>query len=170
MAPHVLVTFMPLLTDTKLTTQRTLHFRSWGKGLLFKSSLIKSSHHLVTFYKKILTGISTLQSSPPILQFICKAIFVATVMIVCGLLRVRASTHWLGMGQSVHRYFLMASYLSFRELDKIQTTFEEKRIFVRSCVLRFIQHLKSSLGNTTYAEEKYSNVHSERKNCKVSVL
>lgn len=48
-------------------------------------------------------------------------------MMVCGLLRVRASTHWLGMGQSVHRYFLMASYLSFRELDKIQTTFEEKK-------------------------------------------
>lgn len=63
-------------------------------------------------------------------------------MMVCGLLKVRASTHWLGMGQSVHKYFLMASYLSFRELDKIQTTFEEKRIFVRSCVLRVVQHLE----------------------------
>lgn len=90
-------------------------------------------------------------------------------MIVRGLLKVRASTHWLGMGQSVHRYFLMASYLSFRELDKIQTTFEEKRIFVRSCSLRVIQHFKSSLGKASYAQGKYSHVHSERKNCKVSV-
>lgn len=90
-------------------------------------------------------------------------------MIVCGLLKVRASTHWLGMGQSVHRYFLMASYLSFRELDKIQTTFGGKRIFVRSCILRAIQHLNSSLGKSSYVQEKHSNVHNERKNCRVSV-
>lgn len=79
-----------------------------------------------------------LQSSPPILQFICKAIFVAMAIAVWGLLKVRASTHWLGMGQSVHKYFLIASYLSFRELDKTQTAFKEKKkVFLRSCILRF---------------------------------
>lgn len=74
-----------------------------------------------------LTGISTLQSSPPILQFICKAIFVAMAITVCGLLKVRASTHWLGVGQSVHKYFLIASYLSLRLLDRRQTTFKGGR-------------------------------------------
>lgn len=40
-----------------------------------------------------LTGISTLHSSPPILQFICSAILVATVISACGLLMVRDTTH-----------------------------------------------------------------------------
>lgn len=65
---------------------------------------------------------STLHSSPPILQFICRAILVAMAITVCCLPSVRATTHWLGVGQSVHRYFLMASYLSFRLLDSRQTT------------------------------------------------
>lgn len=69
-----------------------------------------------------LTGMSTRHSSPPILQFICRAILVAMAMTVCCLPRVRATTHWLGVGQSVQRYFLMASYLSLRLLDSRQTT------------------------------------------------
>lgn len=69
---------------------------------------------------------STLQSSPPILQFICRAILVAMAMTVCCLPRVRATTHWLGVGQSVHKYFLMASYLSLRLLDNRQTTYKQR--------------------------------------------
>lgn len=71
-----------------------------------------------------LTGISTLHSSPPILQFICKAILVATVISAWGLLMVRDTTHWLGVGQSTHRYFFTQSYLSFRLVGRITTTYE----------------------------------------------
>ncbi len=82
-----------------------------------------------------LTGISTLHSSPPILQFICKAILVATVISAWGLLMVRDTTHWLGVGQSTHRYFFTQSYLSFRlvgrihhHLWKAQQQFETKAL------------------------------------------
>lgn len=74
-----------------------------------------------------LTGISTLHSSPPILQFICKAILVATVISAWGLLMVRDTTHWLGVGQSTHRNFFTQSYLSFRLVGRITTTYGRHR-------------------------------------------
>lgn len=113
--------------QTKQTLEKVFAFLFYLKGKHFfpKIRLNKENER-----KEILTGISTLQSSPPILQFICKAIFVAIARVVWGLLKVRAITHWLGMGQSVQRYFFIASYLSFRELDKIQTAFEgRKKVF-----------------------------------------
>lgn len=69
-----------------------------------------------------LTGISTLQSSPPILHAIWSAILVATVLRAWCRQRVRDTTHWLGVGQSTQRYFLTLSYLSFLLLGRTTTT------------------------------------------------
>lgn len=135
---YVILNFTSLLTETKKSPtklkEHSIALRQ--KSLFSKRGSVMTSYHLRR--KKLLTGISTVQSSPPILQFICKAIFVATAIAVWGLLKVRASTHWLGMGQSVHKYFLIASYLSFRELDKIKTAFKDKKkTFLRKCIFRF---------------------------------
>jgi len=48
------------------------------------------------------TGISSDQTSPPILQFSWIAILVATDISICFLLRVLDSTHWLGTATDTH--------------------------------------------------------------------
>ena len=55
------------------------------------------------------SGILTAQGSPPSLEFIWMATFVATDMRPLGLLRTVLVTHWLGMGFSMQHFFFTAA-------------------------------------------------------------